>query len=665
MNSTAASIETRSINTIRGLAMDAVQAANSGHPGMPMGCAALAYALWTRHLRFDPMDPKWFNRDRFILSAGHGSMLQYALLHLTGYDLSISDLKNFRQLHSKTPGHPENFATVGVEMATGPLGQGFAHGVGFAMAERYLAAIFNRPGHEIIEHFTYAICSDGDLMEGVSNEAASLAGHLHLGKLIYLYDDNNITIDGSTDLTFTEDVETRFRGLGWHVQRIDGMDVEQVDQAIIEAKKATGQPSLIMCRTIIGYGSPHKAGKSSSHGAALGLEEVELSKKALGIPLEPKFLVPDGVYDDFHKPATKGHGLNLAWQQGMGEYEASHPKQAKELRGAIAGEWGTGWIKAMPQFSEKMATRQASGKILNTIAPHLPTLVGGSADLAESNNTHLKDFADFQPETPTGRNINFGVREHAMIAAVNGMTLHGGMRAYGASFLIFTDYCRPSIRLAALMECPSIFIFTHDSIGLGEDGPTHQPIEHLAALRAIPNLNVMRPCDGNETAACWKVALQSKKTPSLLALTRQGLSPLSPDKVQNHPAEKGAYVLSESAAEDKERPLVILVATGSEVQLAVEAKPLLEAKGIAVRVISMPSWFLFAQQPKTYRDSVLPKEVPTVSIEAATTFGWDRYAQAHVGIDRFGLSAPGDQVMKEFGFTAEHVALVASELLGA
>lgn len=638
--------------------MDAVQAANSGHPGMPMGCAPMAYALWTRHLRFNPKDPHWFNRDRFVLSAGHGSMLQYALLHLTGYDLSIEDLKNFRQLHSKTPGHPENFATVGVEMATGPLGQGFAHSVGMAIAEKFLAATYNRPGHEIIDHYCYGICSDGDLMEGVTNEAASLAGHLQLGKLIYLYDSNAITIDGSTDLTFTEDVEKRFLALGWHVQRVDGMSVAEVDEALSVAKQVTDQPSLIICRTTIGYGSPNKAGKSSSHGAALGVEEVALSKQALGIPAEPSFYVAEDVYADFGKPAKAGALAAEEWARALDAYERAYPAEGAQLRATITGDLGSEWLEKLPELSEKMATRQASGKVLNAIAGSLPNLIGGSADLAESNNTHLKGFSDFQPATPEGRNINFGVREHAMIAAVNGVTLHGGARAYGASFLMFTDYCRPAIRLAALMECPSIYVFTHDSIGLGEDGPTHQPVEHMAALRAIPNLNVMRPCDGNETAACWKVALESKKTPCLLALTRQGLPPVSPNTVTDHPAAKGAYVLA-----DAEGAKVAIVATGSEVSLALEAKKLLDAKGIPTRVVSMPSWFLFEHQSEEYRRQVLPRDLPTVSVEAATTFGWARYAQAHVGIDRFGLSAPGDQVMREFGFTPENVAEVASKLV--
>lgn len=650
-------IATLSINTIRGLTMDAVQAANSGHPGMPMGAAPMAYALWTRHLRFDPQHPHWLDRDRFILSAGHGSMLLYSLLHLTGYDLSLGDLKAFRQLHSRTPGHPENTITPGVEMATGPLGQGFAHGVGMAIAERYLAATFNRPGHELIDHHTYAICSDGDLMEGITNEAASLAGHLRLGKLIYLYDDNQITIDGSTDIAFTEDVAARFQALQWHVQRVDGMDVDAVDAAIARAKESD-QPSLILARTIIGYGSPHKAGKSASHGAALGADEVALTKEALGIPLEPTFYVPEEVVQDFHAPAERGAALCREWEARLDAYRRVYPDEAAALDRASSGDYGSEWLEAIPTLNEKMATRQASGKVLNAIAPALPTLIGGSADLAESNNTHLKAFVDFQAATPAGRNLDFGVREHAMIAAVNGINLHGATRGYGASFLIFTDYCRPAIRLAALMECPSIFVFTHDSVGLGEDGPTHQPIEQLASLRAMPNLNVMRPCDGNETAACWKVAIESRRTPSLLALSRQGLPPLSPEFRGGHPAERGAYVLADFGGEGRR---VVLIATGSEVQVAMAARESLRAQGIGARVVSMPSWFLFEGQPEVYRREVLP-DLPTVSVEAASTFGWSRYAQASVGIDRFGLSAPGDQAMRELGIDPEHVVAVASRL---
>ena len=655
-------LETLCINTIRGLAMDAVQAANSGHPGMPMGTAAMAYTLWTKHLRHNPKNPHWFNRDRFILSAGHGSMLLYSLLHLTGYDLPLAEIKNFRQLHSKTPGHPEYGLTPGVEMTTGPLGQGFGTSVGFAIAEKFLAAKFNKPGHTIVDHFTYGICSDGDLMEGVSNEAASLAGHLELGKLIFLYDSNHITIDGRTDITFTEDVGVRFRGLGWHVQQVDGFNVHGVDEAIQAAKDETTKPSLIICHTIIGYGSPNKADSPKSHGSALGEEEVNLSKQQLGIPLEPKFYIPQEALDEFRSAVPEGEACEKEWHDAFNAYEKDYPEEARTLRNAIAGEYGTDWIKNLPVVNDKVASRVSSGRAINAIAQFIPTLIGGSADLAESNNTHIKDSGEFQPDEPSGRNLNFGVREHAMAASVNGINLHGGCRGFGASFLIFTDYCRPALRLSALMGCPSIFVFTHDSIGLGEDGPTHQPIEQLASLRAIPNFNLMRPCDGNETVACWKIAIQTHDHPCLMALTRQGLPPLSPADVQSHPAEKGAYVLAEASGG---KPSVILVATGSEVAVAMGARDLLEKDGTPTRVVSFPSWFLFERQTKEYRDSVLPRYIPTVSVEAASPLGWDRYAQAHVAMTTFGASGKGEDVMKFFGFTAENMAKVAKELLAS
>jgi transketolase len=652
-------LETLCINTIRGLAMDAVQAANSGHPGMPMGTAPLAYALWTKHFRHNPKNPKWFNRDRFILSAGHGSMLLYSLLHLTGYDLSLDDLKHFRQLGSKTPGHPEYRHTVGVETTTGPLGQGFATAVGFAIAEKYLAEIYNK-GLEIIDHYTYGICSDGDLMEGVSNEAASLAGHLELGKLIFLYDSNHITIDGRTDIAFSEDVAARFEALGWHVKQVDGLSVASVDRALYEAKAETKKPSLIVCRTIIGYGSPNKSDSPKSHGSALGDKEVELSKQALGIPLEPKFYIAEEALEEYRKAIPRGQDLEDAWNDTFKKYADAFPEESKVLRDAINGDLGKNWLKALPSISEKIATRASSGKVINAIASTLPTLIGGSADLAESNNTHIEGSALFQPETPGGRNLCFGIREHAMAAAINGITLHGATRAYGASFLIFTDYCRPALRLAALMGCPSIFVFTHDSIGLGEDGPTHQPIEQLASLRAIPNFNLMRPADGNETAVCWKMALQSKDHPTLMALTRQGLPALTPADVQNHPAEKGAYILAEASGGS---PKLILVATGSEVSLAMSARDQLEKDGTPTRVVSFPSWFLFERQSGEYRNSVLPRGIPTVSVEAASPFGWDRYAQAHVAMTTFGASGKGEDVMRHFGFTPENVVAVSNELL--
>ena len=642
--------------------MDAVETAKSGHAGLPLGMAPAAYALWSRHMRFDPKDPKWFNRDRFILSAGHGCMLQYALLHLTGYDLPLAELKRFRQLHSKTPGHPENVETPGVEMATGPLGQGVAHSVGFAIAEQFLAATYNRPGQEIIDHYTYVICSDGDLMEGVSGEAASLAGHLKLGKLIWLYDNNGITIDGHTSITFTENVETRFRGYEWQVIRLeDGMDVEAVDRALKEAKAEKDRPTLIMCKTVIGYGSPKLAGTNKAHSNPFGAVELKATKEALGIPLEPTFFIEPTVKSEFESFGQKGSELHAQWQERLKAYEGANPEEGKQLRSAISGEFGRAWIEALPVCTEKIATRKASEAVIQELAAHLPTLIGGSADLAESNLTHQKDKGEFEPGSYVGRNINFGVREHAMIAAVNGITLHGGTRGYGASFFTFTDYCRPSLRLAALMECPAIYVFTHDSIGVGEDGPTHEPIEHLTMLRATPNFNVFRPADGNEAAAGWKVALQSTQTPTLLALSRQGLPPLTPDNVQSHPAQKGAYVLKEASGE----PQVILIGTGSEVQHCVAAQLTLEQEGIKTRVVSMPSWFLFEQQSESYKEQVLPKGVKKLSVEAGSTLAWPRYSDEQIGIDRFGLSGPGDQVMKEFGFTPEHVVEVARALVSA
>ncbi len=649
------------VNTIRGLSMDGVQAANSGHPGLPMGAAPMAYSLWTRHLRHNPKDPHWFNRDRFILSAGHGSMLLYSLLHLTGYDLPLDELKKFRQWGSKTPGHPENLLTPGVEMATGPLGQGFATSVGYAIAEAHLAAIFNKPGHDVIDHYTYGICSDGDMMEGVTSEAASLAGHLGLGKLIFLYDSNGITIDGSTDITFTEDIEMRFKAYGWHVQKIDGMDIDAVDRALTEAEKIKDKPSFIIARTIIGYGSPHREGTPEVHGKALGADELKLAKEALGIPLEPTFYEPEDAVSHFREAVSNGAKWQEEWNAKLAAYTQDYPAEAKLLKASIAGDWGTAWIDALPTFTDKLATRKSAEAVMDAIMPHLPTFIGGSADLWESNMTHLKDAKQFQPESHEGRNLAFGIREHAMVAAVNGITRHGGLRAFGSTFLIFSDYCRPSLRLAALMECPSIIVFTHDSIGLGEDGPTHQSIEQLTSLRVIPNMNVLRPADGNEASACWKIAVESTETPCLFALSRQALPALTPDTVKNHPAEKGGYVLRPAS---KAKPDCVLVATGSEVQHAVAAKDTLEAEGISTQVVSMPSTFLYDKQSAAYKESVLPKGVPTVSIEAGATLGWYKYAQAFVGIDHFGASAPTEVVMKEFGFTPENVVAVAKKLLG-
>lgn len=649
------------INAIRGLSIDAVQAANSGHPGLPLGAAAFATALWKRHLKHNPKDPKWFNRDRFILSAGHGSMLLYSLLYLTGYDLSLDDLKNFRQLNSKTPGHPENMLTPGIEMTTGPLGQGFGHGVGFAIAEQWLAATFNKPGHELIDHYTYVLCSDGDLMEGISYEASSLAGHLKLGKLIVLYDDNDITLDGPASLSVSENHELRFRALEWHVQRVDGMDIEAVDKAIAEAKREKDRPSLIMCKTIIGYGSPNKAGSSKSHGSPLGAEEVKLTKEKLGIPTEPAFYVAPEALESWRTAEGIGAEMQKEWSERLNAYAAEYPEEGKRLRALIVNDFGNEWVDALPVFTDqKIATRKASSNVINAIVANHPSLIGGSADLSESTFTTQESSGQFTADNHKGRNIFFGIREHAMVAAVNGITMHGGVHGYGGSFFCFTDYCRPSIRLAALMECPSVYVFTHDSVGLGEDGPTHQPIEHLTAMRAIPNLNVIRPCDGNETSSAWKVALQSTHTPTLLVLSRQNLPTLTPQDVKNHPAEKGAYILQEAS---NGSPKVIVVGTGSEVMVATAAREKLEAEGIPTRVVSMPSWFLFTTQSEEYRNSVLPKDVKKVSVEAGSTMAWPKYTDAQVGIDGFGRSAPGDVVMKELGITPEHVVEVAKSIL--
>jgi len=656
---TTASLETLCINTLRGLAIDMVQSANSGHPGLPLGAAPMAYALWTRHLRHNPGNPKWADRDRFILSAGHGCALLYGLLYLTGYDLPLEELKRFRQWGSRTPGHPENHLTPGVEMATGPLGQGISTAVGMAMAERYLAASFGSPGHGLIDHRTFVLASDGDLMEGIASEAASLAGHLRLGKLTVLYDDNRITIDGSTSMSFTEDVAKRFEAYGWRTDHADGHQVDSVDQALQRASEAGEAPTLIVCRTTIGYGSPNKCGSSKSHGSPLGVDEVRLTKEALGLDPDVAFQVPEDALALWGQARARGADWESEWEERFRAYEAASPESGRALREILSGKLSAGWQNAVLPVEEKIATRVASGKTLNALATVIPNLVGGSADLAESNNTMLHGGGDFQAESPSGRNFWYGIREHAMAAATNGMNLHGGVRAYGATFLVFSDYCRPSIRLAALMGTPSIFVMTHDSIGLGEDGPTHQPIEHLISLRAIPNLNVMRPADGNETAACWILALERTDGPSLLALTRQAVPALTPSGVQNHPCRRGGYVLAEASSGS---PARILVATGSEVHLAMAARQTLEDQGIATRVVSLPSWLLFEAQSAEYRESVLPKGVPTVSIEAGATLGWSRYAQAHVGLDRFGASAPGDVLFREFGFTAEHIVEVAQSL---
>ena len=657
------------INTIRMLAADAVEKARSGHPGLPMGAAAMAYVLWTRFLRHNPKNPAWPDRDRFVLSAGHGSMLLYSLLHLTGYDLDLDELKNFRQWGSKTPGHPEHGVTPGVETTTGPLGQGFANGVGMAIAERHLASVFNRPGHEIVNHFTYGIVSDGDLMEGISHEAASLAGHLGLGKLIYLYDDNHISIEGSTDITFTEDRLRRFAAYGWHVQQVtDGNDPEQLSSAIAAARDETRRPSFIAVRTHIGYGSPHKQDTAGAHGEPLGAEELKLTKQNLNWPAEPAFYLPEEAVNHFREALEKGAQLDRNWQEAFTLYQKAHPDLAARWRQWTDGDLPEAWEQEMPVFdfdTKGMATRVASGKILNAIAGRMTNLMGGSADLAPSTKTLINDEKDFQPPGFEGRNMRFGVREHAMGGILNGMALHGGLIPYGATFLIFSDYMRPAIRLAALMKLRVIYVFTHDSIGLGEDGPTHQPIEQLAALRAIPNLKVVRPCDANETVEAWKAALKSLGGPVALVLTRQNLPVL--DRTVAGPADglqKGAYVIRDP---QDSRPDLLLMASGSEVHIALAAAAALSDKGIAVRVVSIPCWELFEEQPEKYRRMVLPPEVTArLAVEAGVPQGWHRYVGSRgivIGLTHFGASAPYEVLYEKFGLTTDHVVEESLNLL--
>lgn len=657
------------INTIRMLAVDAVEKARSGHPGTPMGLASLAYVLWTRFLKHNPGNPHWPDRDRFVLSAGHASMLLYSLLYLTGYDLTLEELEHFRQWGSKTPGHPEYGHTPGVETTTGPLGQGFANGVGMAIAERFLAEHFNRPGHNIVDHYTYVIASDGDMMEGIASEAASLAGHLGLGKLICFYDDNRITIEGNINLAFCEDVKRRFEAYRWHavIAEEDKNDLDAISKAIQSAQAETLRPSLIIVRTHIGYGSPSRQDTAKAHGEPLGHDEVKLTKQNLGWPLEPDFYIPDGVLDHFRKAAQRGISMETDWQNRFDVYSAEYPDLANEWQQVVSRKLPDGWDGNVRKYQPNgpMATRQALGEILNQIAPNLPSLIGGSADLAPSTNTYLKGFADISAGVFGGRNIHFGVREHAMGGVLNGMALHGGVIPYGGTFLIFSDYMKPSIRLAALMGLPVVYVFTHDSIGLGEDGPTHQPIEQLAGLRAIPNLTVIRPADAAETAVALRLAIEMQRGPVALILTRQKIPVI--DRSRYAPAdllEKGAYVLTET---DGRRPDLILIATGSEVQLALQAGQKLEAQGIAVRIVNMPSWELFEQQPIGYRRAVLPPEIKArVSIEAASTFGWHRYVGLEgdtIGLDRFGASAPGEVLIREFGFTVENIIARSQALL--
>jgi len=655
---TTQDLQIKAINTLRFLSADGVQKANSGHPGLPMGAAAMAFTIWTKHLRHSPRNPKWMGRDRFILSGGHGSMLLYSLLHLTGYDLPLEQLQNFRQWDSITPGHPEYGLTPGVEVTTGPLGQGFATGVGMAITSSHLAATFNKPGHELIDSYIYAIVTDGDLMEGVASEAASLAGHLSLGRLIYLYDDNHISIDGSTDLAFTEDRAMRFESYGWHVQIVDdGNDVDAIDKAI-KAAKTDLRPSIIMCRTIIGFGAPNRQGTSKAHGEPLGDEELNAAKDNLGWEKEPRFFIPDDVLAFYRKAVDCGRELEADWKMRREAYARLFPDLGVEFnRRILMGKLPEGWEAALPTFpadAKGMATRAASGKVINALAPKLPELLGGSADLAPSNNTKIDGTPAFQKDSYAGRNFHFGVREHAMGSILNGMAIFGGLIPYGATFLVFADYMRASIRLAALSHYPSIFIFTHDSVGLGEDGPTHQPVEHLTSLRLIPNLTVIRPADANETSQAWKVAIENRHGPTVLALTRQNLPTLeSPALV-----EKGAYVLR-----DYGTPEVILMASGSEVSLVLEAAQKLADEGKGVRVVSFPSWELFEKQDEAYRESVLPKNIQKrLAVEAGATLGWERYAASVIGIDRFGASAPAKVIFERLGFTVENVVEQSKKL---
>ena len=652
-------------NTIRGLSVDGVAAANSGHPGMPLGMADVCAVLWSEHMNFNPKNPKWLNRDRFILSAGHGSMLIYSLLHLYGYDLSMDDLKAFRQWGSKTPGHPENFVTAGVETTTGPLGQGVANAVGFALAEASLAARYNREGSEIIDHYTYVVAGDGCLQEGISHEACSFAGHNKLGKLIMLYDSNNITIDGPTHISFTEDTRKRFEAYGWQVLEIDGHDYDQINAAIAEAKKEKSKPSIIICKTIIGFGSPNRAGTSKAHGEPFPAEEIELMKEKLGLPKDKSFFVPDEISDLRAKTQEKGENLENKWNELWENYKNKNQEAAKELENSIKGEISKEALD-IPLFgSEKaIATRSASGMVLNHIAKYIPQLMGGSADLTPSNNTLPAGEESFSPENPKGRYIRYGVREHGMAAIMNGMALHGGVLPYSGTFFVFSDYMRPAMRMSALMEQQVVYVLTHDSIGLGEDGPTHQPEAHLWAYRMIPNMTVIRPMDANETAEAWKSALKNKKGPTCLVLTRQNLPVYDRAGLgwaKSEEAQKGGYVL----CEDKDFEAII-IATGSEVELAVEAKAKLNEQGVKVRIVSMPSTNIFDEQPQEYKEYVLPKNIlKRVAVEAGVTLGWYKYVGLEgrvIGLDRFGASAPYKILYKEFGITTDAIVEAVNSL---
>lgn len=660
------------INTVRVLAADAVQKANSGHPGTPMSLAPMGHVLWTSAMRYNAKSPHWPNRDRFILSAGHACMLQYAYLYLTGYeDITMDDIKQFRQLHSKTAGHPEYGLLAGIEVTTGPLGQGFAHGVGMAIGQQYLASRYNKPGYDIFDYHIYAICSDGDLMEGVSAEAASLAGHLKLGNIIYLYDDNHISIEGDTAIAFNEDVAKRFEAYGWHVQVLpDGNDVAAIQDALEKAKAETERPSLIKVRTHIAYGSPNKVDTAGAHGAPLGADEVKLVKQGFGFDPEVSFYVADDVLQYYHQAGSRGAKDEAAWNELYAKWKAAFPDLAKEYETLAAGNLPDGWKDKLPTYKvadnpKGVATRKASGETLNAIADALPTLIGGSADLAPSTDTNLKKYPSFNFDNHGGRNFHFGIREHAMGAALNGMALTKGIIPFGATFLMFSEYMRPPIRLAAIMKIRPLFVYTHDSIGLGEDGTTHQPIEQLAALRVIPNITVIRPADANETAQAWRVALEHKDGPVVLVFTRQNLAVIDQDKyAKASNLEKGAYILADA---DK-TPDVILMATGSEVDLIVKAQEKLKAEGIGARIVSFPSWELFEKQDAAYRESVFPKNLrKRLAVEAGASMGWHKWVTDEgdtITVDRFGESAPAEQIFAEFGFTVDNVVKKAKALLG-
>lgn len=663
------SLQKRAINTIKFLSVDGVQTAKSGHPGLPMGTSGIAYALWMRLLKYNPKNPKWYDRDRFVLSGGHGSMLLYAMLHLTGYDVSIDDLKAFRQWGSITPGHPEYGLTPGVEVTTGPLGQGFANGVGMAIAEAHLAAEFNRPDFSIVDHYTFGIVTDGDLMEGIASEAASLAGHLKLGKLIYFYDDNQVSIDGSTDIAFTEDREARFRAYGWHVTRVDDpFDVDAMVHAV-DLAKSDPRPSLIVVKTTIGHGLPTVAGTAEAHGSPPGWDKIEQAKANAGWPAEEKFYVPEDVKAHFLTKVEEGKKLESDWEGKLAQYRQIYPELAHELERRMRGELPEGWDADLPVFpaDEKgLATRVASGNALNMFASRVPELMGGSADLAPSNMTWIKGEDDFQSDRPNGRNMHFGVREHGMGAVVNGMAVHGGLIPYGGTFLVFSDYMRGAVRVSALSEYPVIWIFTHDSIGVGEDGPTHQPVEHLASLRIIPELVTIRPADANETLQAWRFAIKHHK-PVALVLSRQNLPTIDREIFASaEELERGAYILADFG---ENAPELILMASGSEVDLILRAAGALAAEGVCVRVVSFPSWELFSRQDQDYRDSVLlPGVEKRLAVEAGSSFGWERWVGDHgrvIGIDQFGASAPGPRMMEAFGFTVNHVIDEAMSMLKA